>query len=167
MTREEIKEFAVCLKNNYTIDFDKLPDFCDSVISDLSECKHCLYDGAYIKKEDALSCFTWQNTKKDVWFAIKDLPTFSLSDSVENKGDTVSRVAYEQIMWERDTAIQQLKDLGYGLGEKPKENKGEWIRTRTWEHDGELYCSVCGSAPYDERDCGNFCPNCGADMRGE
>jgi len=28
-------------------------------------------------------------------------------------------------MWERDTAVQQLKDLGYGLGEKPKENKGE------------------------------------------
>lgn len=46
-------------------------------------------------------------------------------DSAENKGDTVSRAAYEQIMWERDTAIQQLKDLGYGLGEKPKENKGE------------------------------------------
>lgn len=26
----------------------------------------------------------------------------------------------EQIKWERDTAIQQLKDLGYGLGEKPR-----------------------------------------------
>jgi hypothetical protein len=46
-------------------------------------------------------------------------------DSAENEGDKVSRVAYEQIMWERDTAVQQLKDLGYGLGEKPKENKGE------------------------------------------
>ena len=27
----------------------------------------------------------------------------------------------EQILWERDIAIQQLKDLGYGLGEKPRE----------------------------------------------
>ena len=26
----------------------------------------------------------------------------------------------DQIRWERDTAIQQLKDLGYGLGEKPR-----------------------------------------------
>ena len=26
----------------------------------------------------------------------------------------------EQIKWECDTAIQQLKDLGYGLGEKPR-----------------------------------------------
>ena len=49
----------------------------------------------------------------------------------------------------------------------PDREKGEWIRTRTWEHDGELYCSKCGFAPYDERDCDNFCPNCGADMRGK
>lgn len=35
MTREEGKEFANALKNNYTIDFDKLPEFCDLVISAL------------------------------------------------------------------------------------------------------------------------------------
>lgn len=36
MTREEGKEFANALKNNYTINFDKLPEFCDLVISALS-----------------------------------------------------------------------------------------------------------------------------------
>ena len=30
------------------------------------------------------------------------------------------RELIEQLRWERDTAIQQLKDLGYGLGEKPR-----------------------------------------------
>ena len=35
MTKEEGKEFANALKNNYTIDFDKLPEFCDLVISAL------------------------------------------------------------------------------------------------------------------------------------
>lgn len=35
--------------------------------------------------------------------------------------------AYRQIIWERDIAIQQLKDLGYKLGEKPKENKDDLI----------------------------------------
>ena len=39
MTREEGKEFANALKNNYTIDFDKMSDFCDLVISALSENK--------------------------------------------------------------------------------------------------------------------------------
>ena len=29
--------------------------------------------------------------------------------------------AIEQIQWERDMAIKQLHDLGYGLGEKPRE----------------------------------------------
>ena len=47
---------------------------------------------------------------------------------------------------------------------------GHWITTRTWEHDGELYCDRCGfthdfidnhTAQY------NYCPNCGADMRGD
>ena len=32
--------------------------------------------------------------------------------------DVVSREVFEQIKWERDTAVQQLEELGYGLGEK-------------------------------------------------
>ena len=39
MTREEYIKFANALKNNYTIDFDKLPEFCDMAISALSEIK--------------------------------------------------------------------------------------------------------------------------------
>jgi len=34
----------------------------------------------------------------------------------------------EQIKWERDTAIAQLKELGYGLGEKPKTDVLDKIR---------------------------------------
>lgn len=37
MTREEYIDFANALKNNYTIDFDKLPEFCDMAISALSD----------------------------------------------------------------------------------------------------------------------------------
>lgn len=33
MTREEYINFANCLKNNYTIDFDVLSEFCDMAIS--------------------------------------------------------------------------------------------------------------------------------------
>ena len=39
MTREEYIDFANALKNNYTIDFNKLPEFCDMAISALSENK--------------------------------------------------------------------------------------------------------------------------------
>ena len=41
-----------------------------------------------------------------------------------------------------------------------------WTMHRTWEHDGEPYCKECGYAPYDYRDCGKFCGNCGARMDG-
>lgn len=58
MTREEGKEFANALKNNYTIDFDKLPDFCDLVISALE------------KNESAeewykLLCEKWDSAEKE------------------------------------------------------------------------------------------------------
>lgn len=35
--------------------------------------------------------------------------------------ESVSKAVVEQIQWERDIAIEQLKDLGYELGEKPRE----------------------------------------------
>ena len=58
MTREEGKEFANALKNNYTIDFDKIPDFCDLVISALE------------KNESAeewykLLCEKWDSAEKE------------------------------------------------------------------------------------------------------
>ena len=38
--------------------------------------------------------------------------------SQEPCDDTVSRGAFEQVMWERDIAIEQLHELGYELGQK-------------------------------------------------
>ena len=49
---------------------------------------------------------------------------------------------------------------------EPKQ--GEWITKRTWNHDGELYCSVCDYDAPTEGDYRqvktNYCPNCGAKM---
>ena len=79
-----------------------------------------------------------------------------------------------QIKWERDTAISQLKELGYGLGEKPK--KGKWIphSEMSREYFGTVlvnveyeywFCDACGYRVEKGRPMYNFCPNCGADMR--
>ena len=40
------------------------------------------------------------------------------SEVVEQEPKMVHRETLEQVMWERDVAIEQLKELGYGLGEK-------------------------------------------------
>ena len=56
-------------------------------------------------------------TIADVVETLEDLPSVNPQ---EPSNDMVSRGIFEQVMWERDVAIEQLKDLGYGLGEKPK-----------------------------------------------
>lgn len=50
--------------------------------------------------------------------------------------------------------------------------QGEWIRTSNDWIDGTcgaryypIHCSICNYSTYDD-DATNFCPNCGADMRG-
>lgn len=45
---------------------------------------------------------------------------------------------------------------------------GEWINKRTMVHDGEFYCSACDFVldTFMQAVFYNFCPNCGADMRG-
>ena len=56
MTREEAIRFANDLKNNYTIDFDKLPEFCDLAISALSEKDwKFYYDHGYAQAKRDLS----------------------------------------------------------------------------------------------------------------
>ena len=77
----------------------------------------------------------------------------------ENADDFVSRKVYEQVMWERDTAIAQLKELGYEFGEK--------IRTGHWKptivRGSESYtCSECfAECCYVTT---NYCPSCGCRM---
>ena len=46
----------------------------------------------------------------------------------------------------------------------PEREKGEWIHNGShWEY--RFNCSKCGYKLFEEPT--NFCPNCGADMRGE
>ena len=42
--------------------------------------------------------------------------------ALEQQDDVVSQGVFEQVMWERDIAIEQLKELGYGFGEKIRQN---------------------------------------------
>lgn len=47
---------------------------------------------------------------------------------------------------------------------EPKRKKGKWIDKSNGIEGAWNYCSVCGEQAIDLYD---FCPNCGADMRGE
>ena len=71
-----------------------------------------------------------------------------------------------QLKWERDTAIEQLRQLGYGLGEKAK--RGKWVKLDMHPHLADHKCTACGESAYVPTCMGEpmylFCPNCGARM---
>lgn len=52
----------------------------------------------------------------------------------EPSGETVSLEAFKQVKWERDIAIEQLKELGYGLGQKI-ESSGDVISRERGENN--------------------------------
>ena len=96
MTREEYTDFANALKNNYTIDFDKLPEFCDMAVSALT-------GGEYIKKSELLQHVTTEVLSDykecDVIHAevIDELPTYSFPDLSENKGAKIENTTVDEL----------------------------------------------------------------------
>lgn len=66
-----------------------------------------------------------------------------------------------------------INDVKHASTIEPERKTGKWIGT---EYDGyadgnpvyyEWKCSACGCVIEDDEPTWNFCPNCGADMRGE
>lgn len=91
----------------------------------------------------------------DAMTYIEDTPT----------ADVVSTKAFEQVKWERDTAIEQLESYGVGFCENKElveVKHGEWIYTGSCQ-----VCSICDEEQYGV-DTGRFyCSHCGAKMDGE
>ena len=67
-----------------------------------------------------------QGTKREKYLDIDEVrkiiknETSRIGEMSEKQTDRVSKSVVEQIKWERDIAIEQLEDLGYELGEKPR-----------------------------------------------
>ena len=55
MTREEAIHFAVCLKNNWTINFADMEEFCDMAIEALSEPSGAVTEVTDLINKDAIS----------------------------------------------------------------------------------------------------------------
>lgn len=69
--------------------------------------------------------------------------------------DSPVKMVSEGIEW---IPVYHLKDLPSA---QPERKKGEWTKNNS--------CPFCGFLPWYESDIHtlSFCPNCGADMRGE
>lgn len=110
-------------------------------------------DAEYIPKDKFFEDMTYKEKAKVVQWLIQ-APT----------ADVASREVFEQVKWERDTALQTLQEHGIGLGQKVEH--GEWIVVDDGVLIGDgkhLECSKCGVWKKD-RQKSNYCPNCGAKM---
>ena len=83
--------------------------------------------------------------------------------------DVVSSKTLNQVMWERDLAIEQLESYGVGLGQKADVAPvvhGKWIPVEAYGIGNTAKCSECEKRQYGY-DGFKFCPNCGAKMDGD
>ena len=149
MNREEMKAYA-----NRVIDLglnDETQDFCKSVISALSA------EGKYIKKEE---------TAEYVDSYIQELNT--------GYGDVNSHT--NRILRMISDGIRNMPTYSF-----PDREKGEWIKIQSGDDKfpESIVCSKCKNEnshlDFDEHGepigkvfiTSKFCPNCGADMRGD
>ena len=79
------------------------------------------------------------------------------ADALEKEGWSLNRT----IRVNKNTSEYQSKPLRQVPTIEPQRKKGRWTK--------ENACEFCGFQPWFERDIHtlSFCPNCGADMRGD
>lgn len=78
------------------------------------------------------------------WFSKEDKEAFILTINV--------LCCFDQILWERDMAISQLKELGYSLGEKKKTCEGCQYEWNSYNEEECRYCNRFGSDRYRQKE---------------
>lgn len=136
MTREEAIHFATCLKNNWTINFADMEDFCDMAIEalqNLSKPNNGLQGSDLISRQDAIKPFC-----------------------IAPDGARIPEVDCDNFPVEFSIEFIKKHLLSLPSADRPT---GEWVSN----HDGTWNCSECGLRVLVYAK-GNYCPNCGAKM---
>lgn len=116
--RNSLKRYIDSISQSTGVKFDY-----NGVKTELEPCDDC------VSREALKERFRWleKATKYDnkdaeqQHFSYSTMMMYEIKDEIDNVIDSLPSVqpqSLEQIKWERDTAIEQLKQLGYGLGEK-------------------------------------------------
>ena len=140
-----------------------------------------------IDKEKVIKALELEIKHDGTWDCIGECPYYGHTDY--NCYTQVAMDAVEllkescQTEWERDTAFNQLRQIGKSCGEKmddiawvlQRPGHGRWERLTGMappEYHGHKVCSVCGClAPYNplhpgHEELSEYCPGCGARMDG-
>ena len=86
-----------------------------------------------------------------------------MSDDLIRRSDAIKTIEAEECLGyvecKTEHLINQIRTI-----ETIKPKRGEWVDRSGGIEGAWNYCSVCGEQAIDLYD---FCPNCGADMRGK
>ena len=160
----------------------KFIDGLEEIFADLRErhvddsvCGLCEYDGAYIGQSgdwcnecpgfERDDCFELSDKTRKEWTEeiIKALPTVQPEPTDEQVAEDCKRRCLHIVTDDFFRVTQPETHEGYWID---KGWNGDWA----WQTDGRgncwrvIECSECGKSVFVES---NFCPHCGADMRGE
>jgi ribosomal protein S27E len=139
MTKEKAIELANCLKNNYTINFDDISDFCDKAIDALEDYgKEC---EETVSRQQVLDIVKFE----EKW----------LKDAKSNSSNT--DIAFSGIM-------DRVKKLPLVTTTR---KKGKWVKsTEMTSTVSTVKCPICGREFVFLMSGTNlkFCPNCGSQM---
>ena len=120
-------------------------------------------------------CGEWIGLARTIVKAIKQLPPAQPDAPDTNVGDMILRQdAINACIKVRELhAYDEIEEIKHLPSAQPARKTGKWIDGKRMKLDGTFYwfrqCDQCG---YERNDCdpekdSNFCPDCGADMRGE
>jgi rubrerythrin len=117
----------------------------------------------YIERSDVAVFF--ENSKQTMWHKDDVAATISSKKNIP-AADVVSQAVFDQVKWERDTALATLKEHGIGLAEKA--DVVEVVHSKWIKRNNERRCPVCGFFYLTNgMTVYNFCPMCGAKMDGD
>ena len=122
MTREEAITYANCLKNNYTINFDDMTDFCDVAIKALEQ-------------EPCEDCISREQAKTAIRDRFKDLPSRVEINTILNELSSVTPQP-KPGHWQKISADKYSEHVAYYF------RCSECGKDIIGEHN---YCPNCGA----------------------
>ena len=137
MTREDAIFYIKELQKTYASMDKKVAEAVDMAIEALK----AKTDGDLISRQDAIDALA------------KEMPSLTTPDG-SGEFDHDIQITDEAFV----DCMQIINEL---QSAEPK--TGRWI----WDDKGYFYCGRCGKKPDDQTRTTDYCPNCGADMRGE
>ena len=127
-----------------------------------------------IDREKALDCFhDWVDKYGDVHTA-DEMTEYQAIEALPTEKSQCALCQYNDLEWDEEpceSCTMGGENNHFKPKEQPDRKKGEWIPEFDGKFTGGAYwfsCSKCKRIVPEVRNGGwNFCPNCGADMRGE